>query len=47
MNSKEKYQLDPNKWLSTLSNKNTNSLINQSTNQSTNKSTKKYFCRVG
>ena len=42
MNSKEKYQLDPNKWLSTLSNKNTNSLINQSTNQSTNKSTKKY-----
>ena len=30
---REKYQLDHNKWLSTLPNRNTNNLVSQTTDQ--------------
>ena len=43
---REKYQLDPNKWLSTLPNRNTNNLVSQTTDQTNNQSIKKYSLTI-
>ena len=43
---REKYQLDPKKWLSTLPNRNTNNLVSQTTDQTNNQSIKKYSLTI-